>query len=367
MVDYVIDFGKGQATMYDSKTNITQTLSYQDILELPEELPTGSLVVCEYAHLGCPRHEKSLAQIFTEEELQGLYAGFRDNNITLKLFPQKSMPRASNYAELDKSDDDDPKAIHIWLRDHPEMIDSLMNPPKQFEPNAKRLESYEWVEDSNFELNRARAVEPKYEHPEDQNYQFLVDNAQEMYDKLSEDQRSAFNFTLYKVSSKKRGYKKGDINIGKLKGSAIFAILVQLQDYDGNLRLRKVTGELPGWDFVRRYGLKMSPFHLMGGVARSNLYYHGMRNWGNAQMAKELGVEVKYIKSKRRGGYKGEKGEPKPSTRYTSEEDAVYLKYRQIYCKAVKKLFTICKNIHERRVHPVIPVPNRSSKPHPTL
>ena len=364
-VEYVIDFGKKQGTIYDSKTNTIDTLSCQRILELPEQLPSGSLVVSEYAHLGCPRHKTSLAQYYTEQELFTLYDEFKSNNITLKLFPQHSLPRASKYAGLVKSDDNDPKSIYIWLKYHPEMIPSLMNPPKRFEPDAKRLESYEWVHTSTFQLNRARTVEPKYEHPEDQNYQFLLKNAQEIYERLSPNARSVFNFKLYKVS-RKGLFQKGDVNISDLKMAPVFSVIVQLQDYDGDLRLREKTGELPGWNFIKRYGIKMSPFHLKGGVARSNLYHYGMPNWGNAQMAKELGVKKSNIQKKCRSGYVDEQGKPRPLTRYTPEEDALFLKYRRIYCKSIKELFVICKDILARRVQPVIPASNRSSSSHPT-
>jgi len=353
---YTIDFGHKASTIYNTDTDETQTISHKDVLNLPQELPAGSLVICEYAHLGCPRREKSLAQVFTEQELFRLYAEFRDNDIVLKLFPHQSTPRACSYSQVVKSDFTDPKAIARLLQDFPEIMDSLMNPPKSFDLSNNREESYDWVEESNFELNRARAGEDKdkYRDQDDHNHQFLVEHCKEIYDELSEEARSAFNFTLYKVANKNKGYQKGDVKINDLKLAAVFAVLVQLQDYDGNLRLREVTGELPGWKFVKRYAIKMTPFHFKGGVARSNLYHYGAKNWVSAKMAEELGVKKTYIKSKRRGGYYRQQDDEYVPP-FTPEEDNAFRKYRQKYCKAIKELFTICKKIHSRGVHLIIP------------
>lgn len=357
---YVIDCGFKQSTIYNSdkydetgEHDEVKTISHEDVLSLPQELPTGSTVVCEYAHLGCPRKEKSLAQVFTEGELLNLYEGFESNDITLKLFPQQSTPRACNYSKLFKSDTNDPKAIYKLLKDFPQI--SLMIPPKNFEPSAKREESYEWVEDSNLELNKARAGIDKYKHEDDCNHQFLMEHYQEMYDKLSEDARSTFGFELYKKGNKNKGIKKGDIKLTELKRAQIFSVLVQFQGYDGNLRFREGTKDFAGWKFIKRYAIKMTPFHFKGGVARSNLYYHGMRNWGAIKMAEELGVETKSIKKKRRGGYFRKEDDTYVEP-YTPEEDRLFLKYRAKYCRSVKELFSLCKEIHSRGVHTDIPV-----------
>ena len=118
---------------------------------------------------------------------------------------------------------------------------------------------------------------------------------------------------------------------------------------EGKLRFRMVEGkqELAGWKFVKRYAIRMSPFHLKGGVARSNLYYHGLRNWVAKKCAEELGMTTKAFKAKKRGGYTdsdtGKYVEP-----MTHEEEQTYLKYRRQYCKAVKLLFIKCKEVIER-------------------
>ena len=344
--DFILDCGFRQSTLLDTKTRNVTTISHSEVLQLPSTLPEGSFIVCEDAHLGCPRTEKSLAQVFSAEELLNLYKGFEDSNITLKLFPQKSTPRACNYSNLEKSDENDPLSILLLLEAFPEI--SLKNPPKTFKMSDLRLESYTWVDKSNHYLNICRRY--KYMDMQDANYQFLIKNINVICESLSPESQSAFSFERYKSKA-----KKGEININKLKLAQIFSILIQLQDPDGNLRYRENTQELPGWKFVKRYVLKQTPFHFRGGVARSNLYYHGLKNWVASEAAKELGMTSKQFNKLRRGGYYTENGKVyvPPMTR---EQDNTYLKYRQLYCKAIKELFTVCKDLMGRGVHGVIPI-----------
>ena len=72
----VLDCGKNTATLYDPKTDTCKIISHEDILKLPEELESGTTVVVERAHLGCPRQKYSLAQPFTEKELLDLYKSY---------------------------------------------------------------------------------------------------------------------------------------------------------------------------------------------------------------------------------------------------------------------------------------------------
>lgn len=346
---YVIDCGMSKATIYNSETDEVKTIKHQQILDLVDELPEGSLIVSEYAHLASPKREKSRAQVFEADVLLKFYSDLRDKGITLKLFPQQSTPRACNYSRLEKGDNNDPKSIYILLRDFPEI--SLMNPPKTFELSPIREESYDWVEWSNLYLNIPRC--DKYS-TEDVYYGVISDNIQYVYENISETCKSVFGLEVYKRGNKKIGAKKGDVNLNNLKMNQIYSVLVQLMNDKGELRLRDNTGELAGWKFIKRYSFKMTPNHFRGGVARSNLYHHGIKNWVAAQVAEELGVKTKEIKGKRRGGYyrKQDKEYVEP---FTKEEDRLYLKYRAQYCKAIKEMFTLFKEILTDGVHLVIP------------
>ena len=56
---YVIDCGKNSATISHNGNPVT-IISHKEILNLPTIIPKHSLVVSEYAHLGCPREEYSM-------------------------------------------------------------------------------------------------------------------------------------------------------------------------------------------------------------------------------------------------------------------------------------------------------------------
>lgn len=354
-IDYVLDCGMNTATLFSAKTGEVETIRHDALLNLPGDLPRGSTIVCEYAHLGCPRKKRSLSQPFEDYRLLDLYERFKECGITLKLFPQQSTPRACNYAikvtgdkDREKSDMTDPESIYFLLRDFPEI--SLMNPPGSFEVPDKRAESYEWVADSNMYLNIARRY--SYVKAEDdeggESDDFLVKNMQQVYEAVSETCRSAFGLDVYKTSRGKT--KKGQVNLNKMKKAQVYSVLTQLLDADGNPRIRKSTGKLPSWKFIKRYSIKMTPFHFKGGVARSNLYYHGARHWVSAQMADELGVTAKSIKKKRRGGYVNSDNKKSPVyvEGFNDEENRLFRKYRTQYCNAVRELFRAFKDIIEK-------------------
>ena len=355
---YVLDCGQNASTLYNPALDTNPDdqppspeslmhLSHEDVLELHKTLPNGSQLRCEYAHGGCPRRRRSKAQPFTEEQLLNWYNDLESANISLLLTPQQSTPRAQNRSRLPKSDENDPKSIYLLLRDYPEM--SLMKPPTSFDPSNKRLESYAWVDESNLILNNQRGEDYDASNPL---YAFLLTHANEIIENpLVEDAFSKEGSARYKSNNKKReaNQQKGDINIKQLKLSQIYAVLCQLMNDEGKLRFRMVEGkqELAGWKFVKRYAIRMSPFHLKGGVARSNLYYHGLRNWVAKKCAEELGMTTKAFKAKKRGGYTdsdtGKYVEP-----MTHEEEQTYLKYRRQYCKAINLLFIKCKEVIER-------------------
>ena len=66
---YVLDCGMRQSTLYDVQKDSVEVINHTDVLNLANTLPQGSLLVCEYAHLGCLRKPKSLAQPFDGNDL----------------------------------------------------------------------------------------------------------------------------------------------------------------------------------------------------------------------------------------------------------------------------------------------------------
>ena len=333
---YVLDCGVNQSTLYDSKNDIVTTISHEEVLELYKTLEANSVLVCEYAHLGCPRGERSLSQPFTAAELLNLYDNLKQNNITLKLFPQQSTPRDCAYSGMEKSDENDVKSIYLLLQDFPEI--SLMNPPTSFDVSEKRQTSWQLKDNINYTLNLARRF--KYLDEDDENTKLLKSLMSEMESELSDNTKDAFGLTNCRYTNNRKGkWKVGDVCWNKISMPQIYSVLSCLQDENGNLR--KVNGKLPSWKFAKRYLLGMTPFHFRGGVARSNLYYHGMKNY-IIRKAKDAGVK---LKSKKRGGFFDDDGKTfKEGTKFTKEEDNCFLMHRKNYHDAIRELYRFFQN-----------------------
>lgn len=346
--NYVVDFGKKEATMFDGKK--VKVLTLKEVLALPETLPPNSNLFSEYAHLGCPQKALSLAQPFVDIVLLDFYARLKKANITLKLFPQQSMPRASKFSDLPKADDSDPIAVYNLLKEFPQI--SLMNPPTSFDTKDETLEGWQYKKDTNLMLNYARRYSrdevgthstgyllPKTEYGIDNDgiIDFLLNNLEEIHDRLDDTARDAFGLVK----------KNGKFSITTSTGSKwniamtqIYSILATLIDHTGSIRIRPSTQDIAGWAFIKKYVFCLTPFHFRGGVARSNLHYHGARNW-IAKKCKEDGVLLK------RGGLK----DPNKITsfihrgEFTPEQDKLFVKYRKQYFDSVRLLWQVSKSI----------------------
>jgi len=331
----VLDCGKNESTIYDGKN--CKRLSHSEVLNLPNILEQGTTLVCEAAHLSTPRTMKSLAQPFTASELQTLYQNCRDKGVKLRFFPQKSTPRAQKYSNLEKSDETDPVAIYNLLKDFGQI--SLMKPRDNFDVDPLRKEGWGMKAYMNTLLNFARRYE--YKHKDDENSQWIRDNIEKICARLSNESKSCFGLgdeSRYKRKNSKLAVEAGDMNFNNVNLNQIYAVLSTLQGKiieNGEMVcivnqpiIRNSTQKLVGWDFARKHLLCMSPNHMRGGVARSNLYYHGARNWIIAR-AKEEGV---MLKGKNRG-------------EFSTLEDQTFLKYRRVYRKSIKELFIAIKSI----------------------
>ena len=334
MGKYVLDCGVNQSTIFDVEKNTVTKIKHEDVLELYKQIEAGSEIIVEYAHGGCPRQDRSLSQPFTASELLTFYENLREKNITLKLFPQQSTPRACAYSGLPKLDENDPRAIHKLVSDFPQI--SMMNPPSSFEVSDKRKLSWEMKNDINYTLNVARRY--GYNDENDMNTRTIKELFPKMLVELSEETKKAFGISeksKYQVSSKGK-YQKGELNMNNNKFSKVqlYSILAALQDEEGNLRT--INGKTPSWKFAKRYLFCMTPFHFRGGVARSNLYYHGMKNYIISK-GKEVGLT---LKGKKRGGFFNDKGDAiKKGSRFTKKEDDFFLKERKVYNDAIREVY----------------------------
>jgi hypothetical protein len=386
---YVIDCGKNTSTMYNGKKY--ESLTHEEVLDLPSKLNAGDVIVTEYSHMGVPRTQRSLSQPFTATQLLNWYEELKNRGITLKLFPQKSTPSAINYSakeiiearNLDpekfyktedlKSDETDPMAIYNYMREKKNI--SLMDPPSNFEPSDTRKEGWKRKSQCTELCNQARSF-----HYIDDNSNWIREKAKQIADNLSNEAKDCFGLMVNidglgektkdnireqlgidpnnlddlerccerGLLSSIRGISKNkeekfltcirnkDIKEKDIVMPAIYAVLSTLRgrvlnddgELSSELYFRESTGELPGWYFVKRYILSFSPFHLKGGTARSNIFHHSVKNW----IKKKAEAEGVNLKGKQRG-------------QFTAEEDEVFLKYRRIYMKSVKELFVAIKNI----------------------
>ena len=328
----VIDCGETHATRYDGVSGKHKTVeeavdsvvsvSHEALLRMPEELPSGTLLVSEAAHLAVPRKGKSLAQPFTTDQLFNFYENCKENNIILKLFPQGSTPTALALAGLEKSDRHDPVAIFLFLERFPQT--SMMNPPSNFEPSPLVQEGWDWKQETTDILNFARRY--NYEDPTDTNVQWIKEHLEEIAPQLSNRAKDVFGLSVRKKSGPDKGNFKG------VKTMLIYSILALMRNLDGGLRMRKMTGELPGWGFIKKRAMPMSPFHRKGGVARSNMYYHGNKNYISRMMDnKVLNEKDNPIIKKRKD--------------FSVQEEQDFRYYRGEFCKSFRELFQVMKRI----------------------
>lgn len=342
----VIDCGKNNAAYYDPRTENSKIISHEDLLNLHSilGLSKGDTIVGEYSHIGCPRGDFSLSQPFKADILLNWYKKLAYADVSLKMFPQKSTPRACSNSGLEKNDLNDCKSIWQLLRDNPEI--SLMNPPRSFDESSFIKEMWEWKDLTNKILNIARwDTYDLQEKGTDLNTLWILDHLYEIYNGLSEEARDCFDFVFYKKKGKENELKIRTQNSWSFAMAQIYSILASMQyhcpiENKIKIRTRETTGNFLKNYHFKRYIVCMSPFHLKGGVARSNLYYHGMRNWiaskaKNADLNFKRKVESKDSKDKvtiRRG-------------HFTPEEDAFFVKYRAIYSHSIIEMYSLLKDI----------------------
>lgn len=338
-----VDWTTGKLVIHDG--NKDNVLTKSEFFDWIGTLSKNTLLVGEYAHFGCPRRGMSRAQPYLENELHKLREHCEKHNVNFKLFPQMSTQRALNTYKIKKASssaqpDRDAEAIYKFVTDYPQT--SLMNFPVTFNEDKNRKEGYRYITTLNKVLNLVRGDDKKgYMQKDDGIFQFLQENIENIIEKLSPETKSAFGLT-----DDSRYKKTGKINFNNVKMPQVYSILAIMLDHDGNHRVRNDTKKLPGWKFAKKYIIRMSPYHLKGGLLRSNIYWHGLKNWVSAQAANELNMTKKDFKGLYRGGYCNDDG--KFVKKMTPQQDQCYLKYRRQYCKAVKELYCTFKRKLEK-------------------
>jgi hypothetical protein len=325
MTTFVADFGTNAWTVLDGTSQLTTTKSPEDFHSL-QWMRQGDTLIAENAHLGCPRTDLSLAQVYTEDELTELYDRAARKGCTIKLFPGHLTPKArAQYGGGAKSDEVDTRAIYHMVT-HASHV-RLMNPPQSFQPLRSREAGWEFKDETNAILNRARRF--KYQDPDDAIVQFLATHLQAIAGSLSMASREVFDFD--KISKRNGGFLKSDGRINRLYTLAAFFI-----HPNGTLRKRPDTGKVPGIQWLRRNVLHTSPFHFRGGIARSNIYWHGFKNYALKKMGTRKASDTGKVLS---------------HYDFTTEQDQEFRAHRKVFIAAMVEAMQVIRDlVHENSV-----------------
>ena len=310
-----IDCGKNAMTYYDGQGDKGKEIAKEELRNLPSKYP-GFVIIGEDAHFGVPRTIKSKAQPFTKEELLEFYNDCANNDVLLRLYPQGSTPKALKfsgfklggkvYEDGDKSDENDPVAIHKFVSaKFPEGSISLKCPATDFEIDPLRQWGFLERKKLSNQLCDARGNE----HGSQKGYArngllrddvagFMYDNLVEVYKLISPECREAFGMKASRPNKETGEFK---VPLSSVKTAQVYTILSFLmgevlpvaedsETYYISTKLRKRpldnfgNEELVSWTCTKKFLLLSSPWHRKGGVARSNIYYHGARNFIKMKM-----------------------------------------------------------------------------------
>lgn len=293
-------------------------------------IDADSYLVVEYAHIQVPRKKESLAQVYTAEQLCNLYDTAQERNVQCLWFPQHLTARVRAEAGLDSDkqageDAADACALYDFVRKEPV---ELHKPRYSFEPSDYRQAVHLFKRETNIILNWGRSHK-NYETASDDYFRFV--GKDDACRKLLLDANiGAFE------SSKKRPVKLAQDVADKSVLSAINSMSMTqfytaaslVVDPCGHERQREDTEAMPGVCWLMRNIVATTPFHHKGGLARSNFYFHGVRNYCSVPTG------LKKPKNKK-------------MHEFTSDEKQVFRKKRQDYMKAIKWLIKRLQSAHK--------------------
>ena len=180
-------------------------------------------------------------------------------------------------------------------------------------------------------MNVARRF--KYDDPNDAITGFLKDNLETIASKLSPEALEVFSMGESERLSKGEGFKKGS---AATRTSKLYTLAAMYMNPDGTPRLRPDTGERPGVQWLKKHIIGNSPFHFKGGIARSNLHWHGFRNYAIARMGTKEKVESSNGKTtfKTLSHYDFDK-----------QQNEEFRKHRRVYFKAVSECLQVMRDL----------------------
>lgn len=345
-----IDCGKNIAYYYNPKEDKDKSvkISHDELLKLPTKF-RNVLFVVESAHLDRPRTMKSFAQPFRVEQLNMFKRMCVENNNMLRLFPEMMSYEVIKSGGMDKSDASDPIALHRYLTNDVNLIDVLKKPSEDYEASELRKEGWRVKDNMNKLLNYARRNDYGKDDDTDIIRKWIECNIKDIVGVLDEQTKIVFGFdNVYAKSNFKKGIRAGDINLNECNMTAVYSIAAGLFEFHINdinedisveyrPRLRENTSELPGWKFMEKYVYGFSPYHLNGGLARSNLKFHNF----NTYLGKRVNENGYTMISKKLNG--------KPKYEFDNKERQFFRQVQSDHKKACKQLFLSFKRVLEKQ------------------
>ena len=286
---FIADIGEGKLHVYDSGNNVFhKKLPKDDLIDLNiPGLQSGDTLVAECAHLR-EAHAKTMAQAYAFDKLTELKKNADKIGLNIKLFPQKSTPKARKLYGVeasDKTDEVDTKAIATFLLKDKNAFGTLKTfiPTKMKDFQEKNQCVFAYIQEANDDINPAKSsgygLDPNIDYYEDEVSKWIkkytVDGGSSIFgytptiaDYLNNDEE-LLNILGLSVDKK----------TGKLKienANRIYTLTTTILRPDGSLRLRKDYGLPPYWQYVKEHLLGCKPYHMNQGVIASN-YKHWMR------------------------------------------------------------------------------------------
>ena len=272
---FILDCGRRTSHFINTNNDNYSTIEHKDVLTLDiPELADGDTIVIEDAHLRS-KETNSLAQPFTYVELKELETKASERNITIKLFPQMTTPKARDLANIEeKNDHNDLIAIANYIKINPDAVSRL----KKFRPvsleqyQAKNADKWSDREQLNADVNGARNEGYGFASNgySDAISKWIETHSTELYHRLDNEELQAM--MGLKMS------KRGEPKLNKISSPGrLYSVVATLLRPNGELRLRSGIGKSPYWKYVKEVYFAMTPYHMKGGVVASNIKHHFRR------------------------------------------------------------------------------------------
>ena len=296
MTLFTADYGGNRFHVFDSDRDVFhEKLRLGNFINLDvPNLGEGDTLVVECAHLR-EWHEKTMAQPLTYDELTQFKQNCEENGIEVKLFPQKSSPKArklSGYeSEKDNAkfkkkynmstDEADTRSMAAFLLNNENAFNSLKEffPTKMEDYQLKSDPIFEYIQEANQDINPAKSqgygfsTKEEFKEYEDEVSKWINANLDKIIKRFDNDPDVMNLLGVERIYCTK---KNPDGRLKVQTPSRIYTFVATIMRRDGTLRRRKDNGLPAYWQYVKAHLLGCKPYHSSQGVIASN-YKHWIR------------------------------------------------------------------------------------------